>query len=93
MSFTLQIFQSELDKIQRYVLDFPNIQTGGDLFGLWSNSGDPVVQLLIGLGKNCRRTSVSFHQDIDYLQDVNTFLNTSFMLCHIGTNSVPEIVK
>ena len=84
-AFTLQIFQSELDKIQRYVLAYPNIETGGDLFGLWSNSGDPVVQLLIGPGKNCRRTSVSFHQDIGYLQDVGTFLNTSLMLCHIGS--------
>ena len=84
-AFTLKMFQSELDKIQRYVLAYPNIETGGDLFGLWSNSGDPVVQLLIGPGKNCRRTSVSFHQDIDYLQEVGTFLNTSFMLCHIGS--------
>ena len=84
-AFTLQISQSQLDKIRRYVLAYPNIATGGDLFGLWSNSGDPVVQLLIGPGKNCRRTSVSFHQDIDYLRDVNTFLNSSFMLCHIGS--------
>ena len=84
-AFTLKMFQSELDKIQRYVLAYPNIETGGDLFGLWSRSGDPVVQLLIGPGKNCRRTSVSFHQDIDYLQEVGTILNTSFMLCHIGS--------
>jgi hypothetical protein len=38
------IYQSELDYISRCVLDYPNIETGGDLFGFWTYSGFPVIQ-------------------------------------------------
>ena len=85
MAFTLHIFESELKEIERFVSKYPNIETGGDLFGLWKANGDPVVQLLIGPGRNCRRTSVSFHQDTNYLANVGTYVNRSFMLCHIGS--------
>jgi hypothetical protein len=85
MAFTLHIFASEFKEIEEFVSKYPNIETGGDLFGLWKANGDPVVQLLIGPGQNCRRTSVSFHQDTNYLARVGTYVNTSFMLCHIGS--------
>ena len=85
MAFTLHIFESEFKEIERFVSKYPNIETGGDLFGLWKANGDPVVQLLIGPGQNCRRTSVSFHQDTNYLARVGTYVNSSFMLCHIGS--------
>ena len=85
MTFALNIFESEFREINDFVLRYPNIETGGDLFGLWKANGDPVVQLIIGPGKNCRRTSVSFHQDTDYLARVGTYVNTSYMLCHIGS--------
>ena len=85
MPFTLHIFESEFKEIENFVLQYQNIETGGDLFGLWTRDAEPVVQLIIGPGRKCRRTSVSFHQDTDYLQNVGTFVNTSFMLCHIGS--------
>ena len=85
MSFTLRIFKSEFEQINDFVQAYPNIETGGDLFGLWKANGDPVVQLIIGPGQKCRRTSVSFHQDTDYLARVGTYVNSSFMLCHIGS--------
>ena len=85
MAFTLHIFESEVKEIERFVSKYPNIETGGDLFGLWKANGDPVVQLLIGPGQNCRRTSVSFHQDTNYLARVGTYVNSKFMLCHIGS--------
>ncbi|CAB4006418.1 Hypothetical predicted protein [Paramuricea clavata] len=85
MTFALNIFESEFKEITDFVSRYPNIETGGDLFGLWKANGDPVVQLIIGPGKNCRRTSVSFHQDTDYLASVGTYVNTSYMLCHIGS--------
>ena len=85
MTFTLSIYESELKEIESLVLRYPHIETGGDLFGLWTSSCDPVVQLIIGPGEKCRRTSVSFHQDINFLQNVGTYVNKSFMLCHIGS--------
>ena len=74
-----------MQEIQDFVLRYPNIETGGDLFGLWRANGDPVVQLLIGPGENCRRTAVSFHQDTNYLARVGRYVNSHLMLCHIGS--------
>ena len=85
MPFKLHIFENEMRKVEDFVLCYPNIETGGDLFGLWRAYGDPVVQLIIGPGKNCRRTTVSFHQDTSYLARVGTYVNSEFMLCHIGS--------
>jgi hypothetical protein len=78
------INQSELDNISKWVLDYPNIETGGDFFGFWSKEGYPVIQYVIGPGKNTTRTSTSFYQDIPYLRECGAFLNSKFGLEHIG---------
>ena len=61
-----------------------NIETGGNLFGLWTTSGSAVIHVVLGPGKNCRRTQTSFHQNIEYLHRVGRFVNDNYMLCHIG---------
>ena len=61
-----------------------HIETGGNLFGLWTTSGSAVIHVVIGPGKNCRRTTTSFHQDIEYLKRVGRFVNDNYMFCHIG---------
>ena len=61
-----------------------HIETGGNLFGLWTTSGSAVIHVAPGPGKNCRRTTASFHQDIEYMHRVGRFVNDNYMLCHIG---------
>ena len=61
-----------------------HIETGGNLFGLWTTSGSAVIHVVPGPGKNCRRTTTSFHQDIEYMHRVGRFVNDNYMLCHIG---------
>ena len=61
-----------------------NIKTGGNLFGLWTTSGSAVVHVVLGPGKNCRRTESSFHQDLEYMHRVGRFVNDNYMFCHIG---------
>ena len=61
-----------------------HIETGGSLFGLWTTSGSAVIHVVLGPGKNCKRTTASFHQDIEYLHRVGRFVNDNYMLCHIG---------
>ncbi|MBL0047090.1 MAG: hypothetical protein IPP32_03225 [Bacteroidetes bacterium] len=78
------IYQSELDFIARCVLDYPDIETGGDFFGFWTKEGNPVVQYVIGPGKKTTRTSTSFYQDIDYLKECGKFLNGKYGFEHIG---------
>ncbi len=78
------IHKSELDIISRYVMDYPDLETGGDFFGFWSKDGDPVIQLVIGPGKKTTRTPTSFYQDIEYLKKCGQFLHNRFHLEHIG---------
>ena len=61
-----------------------HIETGGNLFGLWTTSGSAVIHVVLGPGKNCKRTTASFHQDIEYMKRVGRFVNDNYMLCHIG---------
>ena len=61
-----------------------HIETGGNLFGLWTTSGSAMIHVAPGPGKNCKRTTTSFHQDIEYMHRVGRFVNDNYMLCHIG---------
>lgn len=78
------IYKSELDFIDRCIRDYPDIETGGDLFGFWTYSGYPVIQYAIGPGRNARRTIAFFQQDENYLYQVGTMLNKRHGLQHIG---------
>lgn len=66
---SVYIYEHELDFLKWLVLQKPDIETGGDLFGLWQSKQTAVVQLILGPGKGCRRTPTSFHQDVNYLRE------------------------
>jgi integrative and conjugative element protein (TIGR02256 family) len=66
------------------VQQYPNIETGGDLFGLWKDERTVIIQQFIGPGKECKRTSTSFHQDIEYLHRVGSLITTEAGLCNVG---------
>lgn len=78
------IYQGELDYISKCVLDWPDIETGGDLFGFWTYSGSPVIQYTIGPGKNSNHQVAFFNQDIDYLKEAGDALRHTHGLQHIG---------
>lgn len=78
------IYRSELDYISRCVLDSPNIETGGQLFGFWTSQGAPVVLYAIGPGRNANHQKSFFNQDIEYLDAVGNKLLDSYTLQHIG---------
>lgn len=79
------IYDSELEFISRCVLDYENLETGGDLFGYWDKNGNPVVLFVTGSGKNTKRTNGSFYQDIDYLHECVQYLYKNHALEHIGS--------
>ncbi|MBR5549818.1 MAG: Mov34/MPN/PAD-1 family protein [Kiritimatiellae bacterium] len=81
---TAIIYQGELDFISRCILDYPNIETGGQLFGFWTASGVPVVLYAIGPGQNANHQVAFFNQDIDYLTKVGHVLASRYGLQHIG---------
>lgn len=78
------IYRSELDFISRCILDYPNIETGGQLFGFWTSDGTPVVTYVIGPGTNARHHQTSFVQDQEYPDVVGRELHRRYRLQHIG---------
>ena len=82
--FNVVIYENDYKELCAWVLRKPHIETGGDLFGLWANKYSAVIQLVLGPGKRCRRTSTSFYQDVNYLEKVRMHLTQKEGICHIG---------
>ena len=82
--FKVYIYKDELDAIERWVQAKDRIETGGDLFGLWLDGHNVVVQFVLGPGKNCRRTTTSFYQDLEYLESVGNYITKKQGLCNVG---------
>ena len=78
------IYKSEFDYISRCILDYTNIETGGQLFGYWTAEGIPVVLYAIGPGPRANHQVAFFNQDIDYLIRVGRPIVEYFGLQHIG---------
>ena len=77
--YTVHIYESEATLISRWTLEYPDIETGGDLFGLWLSANE------IGPGQKCRRTVTSFFQDEQYLNGVGGLLIRDHGLCRVGS--------
>jgi len=82
--FTVNLFKNDFEAIQNWVLEYPNKETGGELFGLWSNNDNAVAHIVLGPGKGCRHGEYSFYQDVSYLKRVGNLLTNDNMLGHIG---------
>ncbi|MCM1110982.1 MAG: hypothetical protein NC336_07240 [Clostridium sp.] len=78
------VYQSELDFISRCILDYPDIETGGELFGFWTQTGTPVVMYAVGPGPRARHHSTAFLQDPDYVDIIEVELCNLTGLQHIG---------
>ena len=77
-------YQSELDYLSRCILDYPNIETGGQLFGFYAAKGTPVVCYAIGPGLRADHQTTFFYQDLHYLQTIGEILTREYGLQHIG---------
>ncbi len=80
----IYIFREELDFMMRVILDSPQMETGGNLFGYWTAEGDAVVVYVLGPGPKSVRRFTSFVQDADYLQRHVDLLSREHRLSHIG---------
>ncbi len=78
------IYKSELDFISRCILDYKNIETGGELFGFWTQMGTPVVMYAVGPGPKAKHHPTSFIQDSDYVDNIEVELCNRTGLQHIG---------
>ena len=78
------MFENDFNALCAEVYKHQHIETGGNLFGLWTTSGSAVIRVVLGPGQHCKRTDTSFHQDLEYMGRVGRFVNDNYMLCHIG---------
>ena len=78
------IYKQDLEFISKCILDFPDIETGGDFFGFWNNLGMPVILYVTGPAENCYRHATFFKQDMEFLVGVGNFVYANFGLQHIG---------
>lgn len=78
------IYKSEMDFVSRCILDYPNIETGGQMFGYWTDNGTPVVLYTIGPGPHANHQSAFFNQDLNYLESIGRILTQKYGLQHIG---------
>jgi len=79
------IYKGELEYISRCILDYPNLETGGNLFGFYTTFRIPVIQYVLGPGVNSKRTSVLFRQDDVFFNTNADMLIKEHALHHIGT--------
>ncbi len=78
------ICKNDFNAMCAEVYKHQHIETGGNLFGLWTTTGSAVIRVVLGPGQHCKRTNTSFHQDLEYMERVGRFVNDNYMLCHIG---------
>lgn len=78
------IYRSEMEFVSRCILDYPNIETGGQMFGYWKDDGTPVVLYTIGPGPRANHQVAFFNQDIAYLEAVGNVLTQKYGLQHMG---------
>ncbi|WP_030441317.1 Mov34/MPN/PAD-1 family protein [Actinoplanes subtropicus] len=82
--FVVSIHEGELQRIANWVAEYPRRETGGDLFGFWTHTGAPAVQLTLGPGPNARHEHAAFFQDADYLRNRGRRAQDQYGLQHIG---------
>lgn len=78
------IYESELNLIAQQAALSPDVETGGDLFGLWTQTGNPVIQYVLGAGPDAQRYETAFYQDRAFLEKYGTAINTQHALQHVG---------
>ena len=78
------IYADEAQRIARFACEYPDIETGGDLFGYWTHSGAPVVSYAIGPGRGSRHHPTSFYQDESWLHGQGVRLYDEHGLQHVG---------
>jgi len=79
------IYKGELEYISRCIMDYPNIETGGNLFGFYTTFRIPVIHYVLGPGKQSEHNPTHFRQDETFFNINADMLIKEHALHHIGT--------
>lgn len=81
---TLRIFEEELRVIASEIRRFPDRETGGALYGLWSHAGQPTVWLATRPGPRALRRRTYFADDVETHMAVEKALWQHFGMQCVG---------
>ncbi len=84
MTETMYIYESELCRLAYEASKYPDCETGGDLYGLWTADGKPVVYLATGPGKNAVCEKSQYRMDISYEKNCEKILFDYFGIHYLG---------
>lgn len=82
----LVIFQSELEAIAGLAASAGAIETGGDLYGLFSHARRPVITLAVPAGPGAIHDHAHFRQDIEYTKQTSNMLRQQYAIQYIGNH-------
>lgn len=83
-SLRVTITKRDYEQMLSWTLDYPRIETGGDLFGTWLDSGGCVVKAVTGPGVNAQHHATAFFQDKNFLAQAGRYLEANGAY-HLGT--------
>lgn len=81
---TVRIYESELQCIADETARYPEIETGGSLFGLWTHSANPTVVLATRPGPRAIRDVMQFEQDADLHRNLEDKMVNLFGVQSVG---------
>lgn len=82
----LIIFQSEIEAIAGLAASAGAIETGGDLYGLFSHARRPVIHLAVPDGPKAIHDHAHFRQDIEYTKQISNELRQRYATQYIGNH-------
>lgn len=86
MADSIKIYKSELEAICRQVSQkqFYDVEVGGDLYGLWTDDGTPIVFLATGPGPQATFSELKFHQDHQEIMRCEEYLFYKYGIQYLG---------
>ena len=83
----VHMFEEDIAMVQKLVLLYPDVETGGDLFGLWTEDSEPVIHLVTGhsgMEKKSFKRSGTSTKIGDTEKEIRRMLCENYCLPRIG---------
>ena len=78
-------WQSELEIIAGDAYQWGKVETGGELYGLFTHGVRPVIMFATPPGPNALHEVAHFRQDIDFFRELNRYFWENYSLQYLGS--------
>jgi len=77
-------YESEIQQMAGVAIQGRGAEAGGEAYGLSTRAGRPVVMYCTGPGPNAVREAFHFRQDIEFLKEIDRYIEQKYGLQNIG---------